>query len=244
MTFNDLLSRLEIALAERDRALEQQRRFLADASHELRTPLTAIRGYARMLNDWALDDPTVARESIDAIERDATRMSRMVEQLLQLARGDDLDLTPSLARTDLAALVRGPARDAEQIAEHPVSLVVTAPETAWAEVDAMQIRQVLDILLDNALKYTPEGGTVEVRVTRSPGMVTIAVTDSGPGIPVDQLPFVFDRFYRGDRSRSTPGTGIGLSIAKQIVARHGGSLTAENAPGGGAQLTVRLPAGG
>ncbi len=244
MTFNDLLGRLEVAIEERDQALEQQRRFLADAGHELRTPLTTIRGYARMLNDWALDDPTLARESSAAIDRDAARMSRLVEQLLQLSRGDDLDSAPTLARTDLAALVRGAARDAERLATNPVSLAVTTPETAWAEVDAMQIRQVLDILLDNALKYTPEGGTVEVRVSRSPGMATIRVTDSGPGIPEDQLPYIFDRFYRADPSRSTPGTGLGLAIAKQIVARHAGSLTAENAPAGGASFTLRLPSSG
>ena len=244
MTFNDLLARLEIALAERDEALEQQRRFLADASHELRTPLTAIRGYARMLNDWALDDPAVARESIEAIDRNATRMTRLVEQLLQLARGNDLDLTPSLAHTDVAELVRGAARDAERIAADDVSLIVTTSETAWAEVDAMQIRQVIDILLDNALKHTPEGGAVEIGVTGSPGMVAIAVSDSGPGIPEDQLPYIFDRFYRADPSRSTPGAGLGLAIAKQIVARHGGSLTAGNDPSGGARFTFRLPASG
>ena len=244
MTFNDLLARLEVAIDERDEALEQQRRFLADAGHELRTPLTAIRGYASMLRDWALEDPALARESVAAINRDANRMTVLVEQLFVLARGEDLDLGPKLARTDLAALVRGAAADAERLTEHRHAFTVDTPETAFAEADAMQIRQVLDILLDNAVKYSPDGAPIALRVTRSPGSVTIAVTDSGPGIPDDQLPYLFDRFYRADPSRSTPGTGLGLAIAKQIVARHGGSLTAENAPTGGARFTLRLPTSG
>jgi two-component system OmpR family sensor kinase len=244
MTINNLLARLEVAIDERDEALDQQRRFLADAGHELRTPLTAIRGYARMLNDWALDDPALARESIAAIDRDATRMTLLVEQLLVLARGDDLDLSPRLAQTDLAALARGAAADANRLSGNRHAITVDAPETAFAEVDAMQIRQVLDILLDNAIKYSPPGAPVALRVTRSPGSVTIAVTDSGPGIPDGQLPYLFDRFYRADPSRSSPGAGLGLAIAKQIVARHGGSLTAENAPTGGARFTLRLPSSG
>ncbi|MCA9860310.1 MAG: HAMP domain-containing histidine kinase, partial [Thermomicrobiales bacterium] len=244
MTFNDLLARLEIAMNERDDVLDQHRRFLADASHELRTPLTAIRGYTAMLAGWGLSDPAIARESVTAIDRNATRMSMMIEQLMLLARGDDPDLSPNLSRIDLAELVRGAASDASHLAEDRISIVTRTPETAFAEVDGMQIRQVLDLLLDNALKYTPDGGTIAVDVTRSPGMVAVIVTDSGPGIPQDQLPFVFDRFYRADPSRSTPGAGLGLAIGKQVVARHGGSLTAENAPQGGARFVMRLPSGG
>jgi signal transduction histidine kinase len=231
-------------MRERDDALDQQRRFLADASHELRTPLTAIRGYARMLDDWGLDDPAVARESTAAIEQNATRMSALVEQLLQLARGDDPDLSPKIAQTDLAALTRGAVADVVRTTEQAIAMTADTPETAFAHIDPMQIRQVLDILLDNARKHTPEGGNVLARVARSPGIVTITVTDSGPGIPTDQLPYIFDRFYRADPSRNTPGAGLGLTIAKQIVARHGGSLIAENAPPAGARFTLRLPAGG
>lgn len=244
MTFNDQLARLELAIRERDDALDQQRRFLADASHELRTPLTAIRGYARVLEGWGLDDPEVARESAAAIGQNAARMSAMVEQLMLLARGDDPDLSPSRTRTDLAALARGAAGDAALLAGDHVHIETNTPETAFAEIDAMQIRQVLDALLDNALKLTPDGGSIQLRVTRSPGIVTTTVTDSGPGIPQDRLPYIFDRFYRADPSRSTPGAGLGLAIAKQIVARHGGSLTAENTPASGAKFTLRLPAGG
>jgi len=243
MTFNDLLSRLELAMRERDDALDQQRRFLADASHELRTPLTAIRGYARMLEDWGLADRAVAHESAAAIEQNATRMSVMVEQLMLLARGNDPILSPSLTRTDVAALVRGGAADTARLAGDRIAIETSTPETAVAEIDAMQIRQVVDALLDNALKYTPDGGSIHIRVSRSPGVVTTTVTDSGPGIPEDQLPFVFDRFYRADASRSTPGAGLGLTIAKQIVARHGGSLMAENAPGAGVRFILRLPVG-
>jgi signal transduction histidine kinase len=230
-------------MRERDDALDQQRRFLADASHELRTPLTAIRGYARMLEDWGLYDTAMARESAAAIEQNATRMSAMVEQLMLLARGDDPDLSPSLARTDVAALVRGAAADAARLAGDRVAIEAKTPETAYADIDAMQIRQVLDVLLDNALKHTPDGGSIYLRVTRSPGVVTTTVADSGPGIPEDRLPYIFDRFYRADPSRTTPGAGLGLTIAKQIVARHGGSLTAENVPGAGACFILRLPVG-
>lgn len=243
MTFNDLLGRLEYAMKERDDALDQQRRFLADASHELRTPLTAIRGFAGMLDGWALHDPELARESVVAIEQNARRMSVMVEQLMLLARGDDPDFSPKLSNTDLAELARGAVEDAGHLTGDRISILARTPETAFAQVDGMQIRQVLDVLLDNALKHTPDGGTVDIRVTRSPGVVNTVVTDSGPGIPADQLPFVFDRFYRGDVSRSSPGSGLGLAIAKQIVARRGGSLTAENAPDAGARFILRLPVG-
>jgi signal transduction histidine kinase len=145
-TFNDLLARLELAMRERDEALEQQRRFLADASHELRTPLTAIRGYARMLDGWALDDPPLARESVDAIERDATRMSVMVDRLLQLARGDDPDLTPRLAPVDLAELAAGAVADARRLAGDRVCITLSTPGLVETTADGMQIRQVLDIL--------------------------------------------------------------------------------------------------
>ena len=243
MTFNDLLGRLEFAMKERDDALDQQRRFLADASHELRTPLAAIRGFANMLDGWALDDPDLAKESVVAIQQNAKRMSVMVEQLMQLARGDDPDFSPRLSRTDLATLTRGAVEDARHLTGDHISIVARTPETAFAQVDGMQIRQVLDVLLDNAFKHTPAGGSVEIKVTRSPGVVTTTVTDAGPGIPADQLLYVFDRLYRGDSSRSTPGSGLGLAIAKQIVARHGGSLTAENVPEDGARFILRLPVG-
>jgi len=238
-TFNDLLADLEVAFREREESLERQRQFTADASHELRTPLTSIRGYARMLREWALNDPETARESVDAIERESQRMHELVERLLLMAREDE-DLLLDSAPTDMRDIASA-AVAARRVAATDITIDYQADaEPVIADIDAARIRQVLDILLDNAVKFTPEGGTVRVGVRFDDG-VELFVSDDGPGIPHEHLPHIFERFYKADNARSDGSAGLGLAIARQIVERHGGTIGVSS-DANGSTFVVRLPA--
>ena len=244
LTFNELLARLEVAFAEREETLASQRRFVADAGHELRTPLASILGYTRLLRDWGLTDPEVATESLEAIEREATRMSELVEEMLVLARGDE-GLPLELEKVDLRE-VASDAVEAARIAPGTGVKIVYEPPLAAIDacVDVDRVRQALGILLDNAIKYTPDGGMVIVRVQHAGEQAELEVTDTGIGIPQAHLPFIFERFYRVDSARSRAGSGLGLSIARQIAELHGGSITVTSQPGRGSTFTLRLPRSG
>lgn len=239
-TINDLLARLEVAFNQREQALEDQRRFVADASHELRTPLTSILGYARMLRSWGLDNPEAAREGISAIEDEAERMHVLVESLLRLARGEDL---PAIRPEplDLVDL----ARDAVQslhAAEPDAAITVHAPEEpVIVTADRLTIRQVLGILLDNAIRYGASPEPVEVTIREEGNDTVVEVTDHGPGIEPRHLPRLFDRFYRADAARTEPGSGLGLAIAKQVIDQHGGTIAVTSEPGKGTTFTLTLP---
>ena len=241
-TINGLLSRLEAAFARREEALERQRRFAADASHELRTPLTAISGHARMLDEWALDeDPERAKRSVGAIRQEAGRMRNLVESLLALTRGDE-GAGLEVGRHDLAAVAEEAAQAARTAAGGKVSVEYVRPEReVVATFDRDRVLQAASILLDNAVKYTPEGGSVAVRLREEDGRVALEVSDTGVGIPDDELPLVFERFHRTDPSRADGGAGLGLSIARQIAESHGGEIHARSAPGEGSTFTLLLP---
>ena len=240
-TINDLLGRLEAAFARREEALSRQRRFAADASHELRTPLTSIAGYARMLRDWGLEDPRTARESVAAIQEESERMGELVESLLSLARGD-VDVPLDLGRGDLSAIAASATKAAQAAAGGKVEVEYVPPEEpVEASFDKTRIRQVADVLLDNAVKYTPEGGTVVIGVGQENGWARLEVSDTGIGIPADELPLVFERFHRVDPARSEGGVGLGLSIARQIARAHGGEIEAKSEPGKGSTFALRIP---
>jgi two-component system, OmpR family, sensor kinase len=243
-TINGLLSRLEAAFARREEALERQRRFAADASHELRTPLTSISGHARMLEEWAIEeDPERARRSAGAIRVAAGRMRSLIEPLLLLTRGDE-GRSLEVGRHDLGAVAEEAAQAASAAADGRVSVEYARPKRqVEATFDRDRVFQVASILLENAIKYTPEGGAVLVRVEQDQGGATLEVSDTGIGIPEDQLPLVFERFYRTDRSGTDGGVGLGLSIARQIAEAHGGEIRAWSAPGEGSTFTLRLPYG-
>jgi signal transduction histidine kinase len=244
-TINKLLGRLEAAFARREEALVRQRRFAADASHELRTPLTSIAGYARMLRDWGLEDPKTAREGIVAILEESERMSRLVESLLTLARGDT-DISLELAPGDLGAVAVDAAKTARAAADGKIAVEYLPPEKpVEVSFDQARIRQAAVILLDNAVKYTPQGGNVVVKVRQENGWATLEVSDTGIGIPEHELPLVFKRFYRADQARtqsaSQGGAGLGLSIARQISEAHGGKIEAKSKPGEGSTFTLWIP---
>jgi signal transduction histidine kinase len=241
ITINGLLSRLEAAFARREEALERQRRFAADASHELRTPLTAISGHARMLDEWALSDPQIGPESVAAITRASERMKGLIESLLALARGDE-GAELKIGRHDLAAVAEEAAQATRDASNGKVSIECVLPQGGVeATFDRDRAFQVAAILLDNAVRYTPEGGTVTVGVREDGERVALEVSDTGVGITEDQLPLVFERFHRADPSRSEGGVGLGLSIARQIAESHGGRIRAESTPGAGSTFTFLLP---
>ena len=240
-TINDLLARLETAFARREEALARQRRFAADASHELRTPLTSISGYAQLLEEWDRMDPRLVHESVTAIRRESGYMRELVQTLLTLARGDELALLDS-ELSDLGAVAAEAVDSARAVAKDKVEIRYTPPESPVVVLaDQGRVRQAVAILLDNAVKYTPKGGRVTVAVRESTEWARIEVSDTGIGIPEDQLPLVFERFHRADEARASGGAGLGLAIARQIAEAHGGKIEVESAPGKGSTFTLLLP---
>ena len=238
-TINGLLARLEAAFKRREEALSRQRRFAADASHELRTPLTSISGHARMLDEWALEgDKETAHRSLGTIRREAGKMRGLIESLLTLTRGDE-GAPMEVGRYDLGAVAK---EATETAANGKVSIELAPTENEiTATFDRERVLQVASILLDNAVKYTPHGGSVAVMVEEHDGGVALAVSDTGVGIPEDQLPLIFERFYRADAARAEEGTGLGLSIARQIAEAHGGTIQARSKPGEGSTFVLLLP---
>jgi two-component system OmpR family sensor kinase len=238
-TINALLARLEVAFTRLEETLSRQRRFAADASHELRTPLTSISGHARMLDEWALDsDKETAHRSVDTIRREAGKMRGLVESLLTLTRGDE-GAPMEVGRYDLGAVAK---EATETAADGRVSVeFVPIGHEITAAFDRERILQLAYILVDNAVKYTPDGGSVTVRVEEEDGSVALAVSDTGVGISEDQLPLVFERFYRADAARAEEGVGLGLSIARQIAEAHGGTIEVRSKLGVGSTFVLLLP---
>jgi signal transduction histidine kinase len=241
-TINALLARLDAAFRRREEALSRQRRFAADASHELRTPLTSISGHARMLDEWALEgDKETAHRSVRTIRKEAGRMRGLIESLLTLTRGDE-GAPMKVGRYDLGAVGKEATETAGAAADGKVSVdFVPIEHEVRATFDRERVMQVASILLDNAVKYTPDGGNVTVRVEEENGGVALAVSDTGVGISEDQMPLIFERFHRADPSRSEGGAGLGLSIARQIAEAHGGQIRAESTPGTGSTFALLLP---
>lgn len=223
---------------------KKQIRFVDDASHELRTPIAVIQGYAHMLERWGKDDPAVMDEAIEAIETETAHMKTLVDQLLFLARGDMDRLVLAQERIDAAGLVRELHEEYEMIdADH--EYVCPIPEDAaplYVVGDVTMLKQALRVLLDNAGKYTPKKGTITLQVQRDGSEIRCSVADNGVGIPSDDLPRIFDRFFRGATARSgTQGSGLGLSIAKWIVDTSGGRIDVVSAPELGTKMTIVLP---
>ncbi|HJU42083.1 MAG TPA: ATP-binding protein [Vicinamibacterales bacterium] len=230
-------------ITELRKADQVRRDFVANVSHELRTPLTAIKGYAEALLDDA-DDADAREKFLDIIHRHATRMERLVKDLLRLARLDAGQEAVELVPCDVGALLKGLATDFEPLAAQKQQTidVHVAPEAATLVTDAAKLHDIARNLIENAVNYTPEGGAIEVKALRNNGLFQLTVADTGHGIAPDDLPRVFERFYRVDRSRTGPGgTGLGLSIVKHLAQVLGGEATASNQPGGGALFTVTLP---
>jgi len=242
IALNAMLDRLESAFAAREASEQRLRQFLADASHELRTPLASIRGYAELFRMGAVRDPEETAKAMRRIEDEAARMGVLVEDLLTLARLDEIADAPHI-EVDLAPLLGDAADDARATAPDR-EISSDAGERTAVVGDAHQLRQVLANLIRNALVHTPAGTPIEVSAARADGEVRLEVRDHGPGLPTDNPSELFERFWRaeGGRERGRGGAGLGLAIVAAIVDAHGGRVEARNADGGGASFVVRLPA--
>jgi two-component system OmpR family sensor kinase len=241
IAFNAMLDRLEEAFARRKASEDRLRAFLADASHELRTPLASIRGYAELFRMGAARDPADTEKAMRRIEHEAARMGVLVEDLLTLARLDEVADVPH-TEVDVTGLARDAVDDARATAPERV-ISLRSNGAAPVLGDAHGLRQVLGNLLRNALVHTPEGTPIEVGVGVEADNVRLEVRDHGPGLPTDDADALFERFWRaeGGRTQGRGGAGLGLAIVAGIVDAHGGKVSAGNAEGGGASFVVLLP---
>jgi len=225
-------------------SMDAQRTFVADASHELRTPLSLIRANAEVMRRQA-SQPEQDVESLDDIIKETDHLSYLVGQMLTLARADVREAPFASESVDLSRLAGDITREARVLFDAKgTALSYEKAEGLSVMGDEQRLRELLLILLDNALKYTDAGGNVRVGVAKSEGRVRLSVADSGRGIPAEDLPHVFDRFYRADkaRSREMGGTGLGLAIAKWITDAHGGTIALDSTAGVGTTVTVELRA--
>jgi len=241
-TFNEMLAELADAYASLDRSNQRMRQFLADCSHELRTPLTRIRATVDLLARTGEDDDAAFRDrALADVAAETDRMARMVHQLLILARADaGATIEPRPVRLD--QIVDTACRQAKRTADG-VTLVPPAPGAlagATVDGDTDHLTQLLLILLDNAVKYTPPPGEVRVDAARDGTSARITVTDTGPGIPEQDRERIFDRFYRGRNAGMATGTGLGLAIARWIIDQHHGHIELDTSPNG-SRFTVHLP---
>lgn len=232
---NSMLDRIE-------RSYNSQKQFVSDASHELRTPIAVIRGYVNMLQRWGKSDPEVLDEGISAIAQETESMKDLVESLLFLARHDKKTLMMEMSRFDALEVATELHREAAMVTPED-TFVLSPSESCMIEADRGMIKQVMRILCDNAVKYTPKGGTVTIGVSNADGFCTLSVSDNGPGIPSEELPKIFERFYRSDSARKSEGGGhgLGLSIARIIVKAHGGRLRVRSKVGSGSTFFIVLP---
>jgi two-component system phosphate regulon sensor histidine kinase PhoR len=231
-------------LTELRRVEAIRRDFVANVSHELRTPLASLRAMAEALQDGGLEDPGLARRFLTQMVQEVDRLSRLAEELLDLSVLESGAVRLRKERLRAPALLEevaerfAPAADRKQI-----HLAVEA-EDLEVVADRERVLQALANLVDNALKFTPEGGSVRLRAERRAGEVAFVVEDTGPGIPAEHLSRIFERFYRVEpsRARRSGGAGLGLAITKHIALAHGGRVEATNLPEGGARFTLLLPA--
>lgn len=246
-SLNTMLSSIDDAMSSRNKTLDQMRRFVADASHELRTPLVTLRGYAELYRIGALKDKADVADAMSRIESEAIRMSELVENLLALARMDEATpLTKTeINLTELAKVAAGDAKvSAKDIDFNVIDLNGKAiQDDIYGLVDQASFRQVLTNLLANAARFSKEKSSIDIALGNTPTHTVLEVRDHGEGIPTALRDKVFERFYRADnsRNRETGGSGLGLSIVKTIVERHGGTIMALETDGGGATFRVELP---
>lgn len=237
-------------VTEQERIEQERKEFVSNVSHELRTPLTSMRSYLEALNDGAWQDPDIAPKFLEVTQNETDRMIRMIEDLLHLSRIDVGKSNFNLEIVNLNELVEHVlsrfdmmVQSSDYAGKHYVIRRKIEKGPVWAELDTDRMIQVLDNIMNNAVKYSPDGGTITGRMQIKGSHVLISISDQGLGIPKADLKKVFSRFYRVDRarSRSMGGSGLGLAISKEVIEQHGGTIWAESTEGEGTTFTISLP---
>ena len=220
-----------------------RKEFVANVSHELRTPLSVIQGYVETLKDGALKDEENAPRFLESIEKNVLRLGTLVEDLLELSRLESGGPLVKPVRVEPRALIEKVVEDLRPLADRKRQRLIVGPSEGVLEVDPDLLERAVRNLVDNAIKYTPEGGSVTVWASGEADGVVFEVEDTGIGIPAEDLPRIFERFYRVDKSRSRDlgGTGLGLAIVKHVAQLHGGTVSVESRPGSGSVFRLRLP---
>jgi signal transduction histidine kinase len=231
------------SLQPAQQAWERQQNFIANASHELRTPLTLMRASAEVAQRSLPDASGDAGELLGDVLAECDHMSRLVDDLLLLSRLDSRRLPLELRSVPIGDLLDDLRRQVGRLAEERAITLDTVPAAGSVRADPMRLRQIILILLDNALRYTPPGGTITLKAAAHPHTMTLAVSDTGPGIAAEHLPRIFERFYRVDSSRTstTGGSGLGLAIAKGMTEAQGGRIEIASRAGAGTTVTITLP---
>ncbi|MDH8677704.1 ATP-binding protein [Fusibacter bizertensis] len=239
LTFNQMLTDIQ-------KSYEREKQFVSDASHELRTPIAVIKGYAGMLNRWGKDDPAILEESIQAILGETDNMHSLVESLLFIARNDKGTLKMDTTKFSFSDLVTEIVKETRLIdTQHQI--IDTLETDIFIHGSADKLKQAFRIFIDNSIKYTPDSGEIKITLRRSEKHSIIVLSDNGIGISKEDLPNIFDRFYRADKSRTKMrenqhgGTGLGLSIAKIIIEQHGGTIHVASELNEGTTFTIFLP---
>jgi signal transduction histidine kinase len=239
--FNTMAEQLQNTFNQLAAERDALRRFIADASHELRTPITALRNYLDLLQSSAAEDQQIRDEFLAESQTQLDRLIWMTNNLLDLSRLDAGLISLELASHDLHEMVNEVAHSFKSaIEEKQITLLVNIPKSLTLYCDRHRMLMCLSNLFDNALRYTPQGGFIEIGAQQEATQTTLWVRDNGPGIPTSDLPHIFDRFYQG-KNAPAYGSGLGLSIVQSIVKAHGGKVYAENHPEGGAKFTITLP---
>ncbi len=235
ITFNEMLNRIQ-------NSYEIQNQFVSDASHELRTPISVILGYANMLNRWGKEDKEILQEAIDAIKSESESMKTLVENLLFLARGDKNTQKIQFELFYIDELIEELLKEAKLI-DNNHKFISTLNERFQINADRKLIKEALRVFMDNSIKYTPLNGSITLNCLYEKDNAIITLEDTGIGISKEDLPKIFDRFYRADKSRTkeTGGTGLGLSIAKWIVLKHKGNIEVQSTINVGTKIIISVP---
>lgn len=245
LAFNEMAGQLQQLDFQRTELENLRRDLIAWASHDLRTPLTSIRVRVEALNDGVLDDPETEQRYYQSILNDVLALNALFDDMFELAQLDRVDAAVEKTATSLSELIYDCLERFQTFSEEQgVQMAAyVGPDIDPVSLNAAKISRVLDNLLSNALRYTPEGGQIVVNANRAGDRVTVTVEDSGSGFDEEDLPRLFEQFYRGEqaRTRATGGAGLGLAIARGVVEAHGGRIWAENVPGSGARVSFELP---
>jgi heavy metal sensor kinase len=235
VTFNSMLDRLESSF-------KSQKQFVSDASHELRTPISVIKGYVDLLDRWGKEKPEVRDEAIQAIKNETENMKHLIENLLLLARGDDSELIKEEEEFDVNNLISSIIKEF-QLMEEDVDFKYLEKGKIKFFGDSNLFKQLFRIFIENAVKFTSREGKITIIIDDKDEDLFFSIEDNGPGIEKENLPYVFDRFYQADKSRSRKkeGSGLGLAIAKQIVDSYDGEIKVKSSPGEGSKFIIRMP---